>query len=62
MDVGGSLNALCWGNRLAVTDPTTRSARTSLTHSDQFTTVLSRWLHPLECTKADQRREVRDRS
>ena len=46
MDMGGFLNTLCWGNRLAGTDPTTRSARTNLTHSDQFITVVSRWLHP----------------
>ena len=46
MDVVGFLNALCWGNTLAVLDPTTRSARTSLTHSDRLAGVVSRWLHP----------------
>ena len=46
MDVAGFLNALCWGNRLAITDPITRSARTHLTHSDQLAEVVSRWLHP----------------
>ena len=34
MDVVGFLRALCWGNLLAVTDPTVRAARTILTHSD----------------------------
>ena len=51
MDVCGFLNALCWGNRLAVTDPTTRSARTNLTHNDQLATVVSRWLHPPRTTQ-----------
>jgi len=46
MDVAGFLDALCWGNPLATVDPTTRSARTSLTHSDRLATVVSRWLHP----------------
>ena len=51
MDVCGFLNALCWGNRLAITDPTTRSARTSLTHNDQLSTVVSCWLHPPRTTQ-----------
>ena len=46
MDVVGFLDALCWGNLLAVTDPTVRAARTSLTHSDRLATVVSKWLDP----------------
>jgi hypothetical protein len=46
MDVVGFLDALCWGNSLAVMDPTTRSARTSLTHSDRLAGVVSKWLNP----------------
>ena len=46
MDVVGFLDALCWGNPLAVTDHTTRSARTSLTHSDRLAAVVSRLLRP----------------
>ena len=46
MDVVGFLGALCWGNLLAVTDPTVRAARTSLTHSDRLATVVSKWLDP----------------
>ena len=47
MDVAGFRDALCWGNRLAVVDPTVRYAtRTSLSlmHCDRFSTVVSRWL------------------
>jgi hypothetical protein len=40
MDVVGFLNALWWGHSLAITDPTTRSARTSLTHSDRLAGVV----------------------
>jgi hypothetical protein len=40
MGVVRFLNALCWGNSLAITDPTTRSARTSLTHSDRLGGVI----------------------
>ena len=46
MDVIGFLDALCWGNLPAVTDPTVRAARTSLTHNDRLASVVSRWLHP----------------
>ena len=46
MDVAGFLDALCWGNRLAVADPTTGSARTSLTHSEQLASIVSRLLRP----------------
>ena len=46
MDVAGFLDVLCWGNTLAVTDPTTRSARTSLTHNDKLVGVFSRLLNP----------------
>ena len=42
MDVVGFLDALCWGNSVAVADPTIRSARTSLTHSDRLAEVVSR--------------------
>ena len=34
MDVAGFLDALSWGNPLAIADPRTRQARTQLTHSD----------------------------
>ena len=46
MDVVGFLDALCWGNQMAITDQSTKAARTSLTHSDQLATVVSRWLRP----------------
>ena len=46
MDVAGFLDALCWGNRLAVTDRVAKSARTNLMHSDRLATVFSRWLRP----------------
>lgn len=46
MDVVGFLDALCWGNSLAITDPTTRSARTGLTHSEKLAGVVSNWLNP----------------
>ena len=46
MDVAGFLDTLCWGNQLAVTDPNTRSARTSLTYSGRLAEIVSRWLHP----------------
>ena len=42
MDVGGFLDALCWGNQLAVMDPTVRHTRTSLMDSDRLVTVVSR--------------------
>ena len=32
MDVTGFLDALCWGNRLTVANPTVGHARTSLIH------------------------------
>jgi len=46
MDVAGFLDALCWGNQPAITDPSTRSARTSLTHSDRLAGIVSHWLRP----------------
>ena len=46
MDVVGFLDALCWGNPLAITDSTTRTARTCLTHSDRLVGVVSRLLQP----------------
>lgn len=46
MDVAGFLDALCWGNQPAIADPTMRSARTSLTHSERLVGIVSRWLHP----------------
>ena len=46
MDVVGFLDALCWENLLAVTDPTVRAARTSLTHSGRLATVVLKWLDP----------------
>jgi len=46
MGVAGFLDALFWGNELAIADPTTRSARTSLTHSDRLAGIVSRWLSP----------------
>ena len=46
MDVVRFLNALYWGNTLAVVDPATRSARTSLTHSDRLAGVVLHWLQP----------------
>jgi hypothetical protein len=46
MDAVAFLEALCWGNTQAITDHITRSARTSLTHSDRLVRVVSRWLHP----------------
>jgi hypothetical protein len=46
MDVAGFLDALCWGNRPAIADPTVKAAGTILTHSDQLATVVSRLLHP----------------
>ena len=46
MDVAGFLDALCWGNQMAVVDPVAKAARTKLTHSDQLAKVVSRWLHP----------------
>ena len=46
MDVAGFLDALCWGNPLAIVDPIVKSARTRLTHSEKLATVVSRWLRP----------------
>ena len=46
MDVAGFLDTLCWGNQPAITDPSTRSARTSLTHSDWLVGIVSHWLCP----------------
>lgn len=46
MDVVGFLDALCWGNSLAIADPTDRAARMSLTHNDRIAIVVSRWLNP----------------
>ena len=46
MDVVGFLDALCWGNKMAIADPYTKAARTSLTHSDRLATIVSRWLRP----------------
>ena len=46
MEVAGFLDALCWGNRLAVTDQVAKSARTNRMHSDRLATVFSRWLRP----------------
>ena len=57
MDVAGFLDALCWGNQLAIKDPATRIARTGLLHSDRLATVVSRWLHPPRTTKGGSRAE-----
>ena len=57
MDVVGFLDALCWGNKLAIADPTTKGARTSLLHSDRLATVVSRWLSPPRTTKGGPRAE-----
>jgi len=46
MDVAGFLDALSWGNKLAVKDTTTKQARTNLMRSDRLATVVSRWLCP----------------
>jgi hypothetical protein len=46
MDVVGFLDALCWGNQKAIADPSTKAARTNLTHSDRLATIVSRWLRP----------------
>ena len=46
MDVAGFLDALCWGNLLAIVDPTARAARTSLTHSDRLARIVSHWCPP----------------
>ena len=46
IDVAGLLDTLCWGNQLAVVNPTVRHARTSLMHSDWLVTVMSCWLAP----------------
>ena len=38
--VVGILDALCWRNRLAAVDQTTRGARTNLLHNDPLATVV----------------------
>ena len=55
MDVVGFLDALCWGNPLAVKDPTPRSARTILMHSNRLATVVSRWLCPPRTSQGGSR-------
>ena len=57
MDVVGFLDALCWGNPLAVKDPISRSARTILMHSNGLTTVVSRWLCPPRTSQGGSRAE-----
>ena len=39
MDVAGFLDALCWGNRLAVADPTTRAHTMPTTSVEQSTRI-----------------------
>ena len=51
MDVAGFLDTLCWGNQLAIADPSMRSTRTSLTHSDRLAGIVSRWLRPPRTSK-----------
>ena len=46
MDVVGFLDALCWGNSLAIADPTDRAAGTSPTHNNPVAIVVSCWLNP----------------
>ena len=46
MDIVGFLDALSWGNQLAIVDPYTKAARTSLTCSDQLAMIVSHWLCP----------------
>ena len=55
MDVAGFLDALCWGNQLAIADPTTRSARTNLMQSDRLVMVVSRWLCPPRTSQGGSR-------
>jgi hypothetical protein len=57
MDVVEFLDALSWGNDLAIVDPTTRSARTNLMHSDRLATVVSRWLCPPRTSRGGSRAE-----
>jgi hypothetical protein len=58
MDVVGFLDALCWGNQKAIADPSTKAARTNLTHSDNcFALVASpsnvpRWI---DCGRCEAR-------
>ena len=44
MDVAVFLDALCWGNQLAIVYPTVRHTRTGLMRSNRLATVVSRWL------------------
>ena len=46
MNVAGFLDVLRWEDILAVIDPTTRSARTSLTHNNKLASVFSHLLNP----------------
>ena len=46
MDVVEFLDALCWGNQLAVADITAKAARTNLMRSDRLAVVVLRWLCP----------------
>jgi hypothetical protein len=57
MDVVGFLDALCWGNELAIADPTMRTARTNLLHSAQLATVVLRWLSPPRTSQGGTRAE-----
>ena len=57
LDLVGFLDALSWGNPLAVRDPTTRQARRSLMHSDRLATVVSRWLSPPRTSQGGPRAE-----
>ena len=61
MDVVGFLDALSWGNSLAITDPTTKQARTNLMHSNQLATVVSRWLSPPRTSQGGRGRKARDK-
>jgi len=55
MDVVGFLGGLSWGNRLAITDPTTKQVRTNLMHSDRLKEVVSRWLSPPRTSQGGSR-------
>ena len=57
MDVAGFLDALCWGNKPAIVDPTAKYARTGLMHSDQLVTVVSHWLTPPRMSPGGPRAE-----
>ena len=57
MDVAGFLDALCWGNKPAIVDPTAKYARTGLMHSNRLATVVSRWLSPPRTSPGGPRAE-----